>query len=241
MLRRRSNASSRAESCHQRSFRSGKSECETVLVSMRDGVRLATDLYLPPVRPAPVVAMRTPYGRSVDGNVGAFFSFARRGYVVVAQDCRGTGASEPDSWDYYMYESEDGYDLIEWIIKQDWFCRVHRFLRWLVRRAAQWCMATHPAMSTIVPQVSGLGIAFNTAHLYMFQNAYARSVARVKTRLQSLSTTWNACSRQRRWREGISMSLCTSPSPKHCSRGLQSCKSCRHRSQSVGCGSAIVR
>ena len=159
-------------------FSVGEIKCETVLVSMRDGVRLATDLYLPPVRPAPVVAMRTPYGRSVDGNVGAFFSFARRGYVVVAQDCRGTGASEPDSWDYYMYESEDGYDLIEWIIKQDWFCEFIGSCGGSYVGQTQWCMATHPAMSTIVPQVSGLGIAFNTAHLYMFQNAYARSVGK---------------------------------------------------------------
>src|SRR4051812_44617574 len=78
--------------------------CETVLVTMRDGVRLATDLYLPPKLPAPAIAMRTPYGRSADGYVGAFLSFARRGYVLISQDCRGTGSSEPDGWDYYMYE-----------------------------------------------------------------------------------------------------------------------------------------
>src|SRR5688572_18951113 len=85
---------------------------ETTMVTMRDGVRLATDLYLPPELPAPVVAMRTPYGRDRDANVSTFMSYARRGYVVVAQDCRGTGGSEPDSWDYYMYESEDGYDFV---------------------------------------------------------------------------------------------------------------------------------
>jgi Domain of unknown function (DUF1611_C) P-loop domain/X-Pro dipeptidyl-peptidase (S15 family) len=41
-------------------------KCETVFVPMRDGTRLATDLYLPPARPAPTVAMRTPYGRNMD-------------------------------------------------------------------------------------------------------------------------------------------------------------------------------
>src|SRR5256885_3587623 len=75
--------------------------CETVMVNMRDGVRLATDLYLPPQLPAPAIATRTPYGRDVDVLVGVFLSFARRGYVVISQDCRGTGESEPDSWDYY--------------------------------------------------------------------------------------------------------------------------------------------
>src|SRR5690606_33059646 len=35
-----------------------------------------------------------------------------------------------------------------------------------------------PAMSTIVPTVSGLGIATNTVHLYMFINAYAHVIGK---------------------------------------------------------------
>ena len=95
--------------------------CKTVFVTMRDGVRLATDLYLPPTLPAPTVAIRTPYGRAIDRNVGAFIAMARRGYAVVSQDCRGTGDSEADSWDYYIYESEESFDLVEWVSQQDWF------------------------------------------------------------------------------------------------------------------------
>src|SRR5579862_5046347 len=66
---------------------------QTVWVEMRDGVRLATDLYLPPVNAAPVIAVRTPYDRGMDdyGFVATLLSFARRGYAVVSQDCRGTG------------------------------------------------------------------------------------------------------------------------------------------------------
>jgi len=71
----------------------------TVMVPMRDGIRLATDVYLPPQSPAPAVVMRTPYRRDDDAIVGAFMSLARRGFVVVSQDCRGTGGSEPDFWD----------------------------------------------------------------------------------------------------------------------------------------------
>ena len=95
----------------------------TVWVPMRDGTRLATDLYLPPVGRAPAVAVRTPYGRNTDDNafLAGLLCLARRGYAVVSQDCRGTGSSEPDRWDYYMFESEDGYDLIEWVTRQDWF------------------------------------------------------------------------------------------------------------------------
>ena len=68
----------------------------TVMVPMRDAVWLATDVYLPPELPAPVVVMRTPYEKGADANVGAFMALARRGFAVVSQDCRGTGGSEPD-------------------------------------------------------------------------------------------------------------------------------------------------
>jgi uncharacterized protein len=151
---------------------------EAVRVNMRDGVRLASDLYLPPLRRAPVIVMRTPYGRAVDGVVGAFLAFARRGYIVVSQDCRGTGGSEPDSWDYYIYETEDSYDTIDWISQQDWFDGFIGSCGGSYVGQTQWCMATHPAMSTTIPQVSGLGVAYNMAHLYMFQNAFARTVGK---------------------------------------------------------------
>jgi uncharacterized protein len=152
--------------------------CQTVMVAMRDGVRLATDLYLPPKLPAPAMAMRTPYGRASDWAVGLFLSFARRGYVVISQDCRGTGDSEPDSWDYYMYESEDGYDFVDWVSKQDWFDGFLGACGGSYVGQTQWQMAMHPRMSTIVPEVSGLGVAVNTAHLHMFANSYARSVGK---------------------------------------------------------------
>jgi predicted acyl esterase len=153
-------------------------KCETVYVPMRDGVRLATDVYLPPLRPAPVIAIRTPYIRAIDGTVAALMAFARRGYVVVSQDCRGTGDSEPDSWDYYVFESEDGYDFVEWISTRDWFGGFIGSCGASYVGQTQWPMATHPAMSTIVPHVSGLGIAYNTVHLHMFCNGYGRTVGK---------------------------------------------------------------
>jgi predicted acyl esterase len=152
--------------------------CETVWITMRDGVRLATDLYLPPQLPAPAIAMRTPYDRAVDGFVGAFLSFARRGYVVISQDCRGTGNSEPNSWDYYVYEREDSFDFVEWVTRQPWFDGFLSSLGGSYVAQTQWCMAMHPRMSTIVPQVGGLGIASRTVHKYLFCNSYARSVGK---------------------------------------------------------------
>ena len=151
---------------------------DTVNVAMRDGVRLATDLYLPPLPRGPVVAVRTPYGRGIDSYAGIFLSFARRGYILVSQDCRGTGESEPDTWDYYMYEQEDGFDLVEWITQQSWFDGFLGACGGSYVGQTQWHMAMHPSMSTIVPDVSGLGIAVNTVHLHMFATAYARSVGK---------------------------------------------------------------
>src|SRR5262245_21044557 len=91
---------------------------ETVRVAMRDGIHLATDLYLPPGGPAPVIAVRTPYARVALAE--PLLTLARHGYVCIAQDCRGTGDSEPDHWDYYVYEHEDSADLVEWIVGQNW-------------------------------------------------------------------------------------------------------------------------
>jgi predicted acyl esterase len=152
--------------------------CETVKVRMRDGICLATDVYLPPTVPGPAVAVRTPYSRGMDALAWVLLSLARRGYVGISQDCRGTGESEPDSWDYYMYEPEDGYDFVEWVSQQSWFDGFLGSSGGSYSGQTQWQMAMHPRMSTIVPGVSGLGAGVNTARLHMFMNAYARSIGK---------------------------------------------------------------
>jgi putative CocE/NonD family hydrolase len=151
---------------------------ETHSVAMRDGVKLATDVYLPPRLPAPTVVRRTPYGRSTDVALKWILPLATRGFVVVTQDCRGTGDSEPDVWDYYVFESEDSLDCVEWITRQRWFDGFIAACGASYAAQTQWCMARHPAMSTIVPEVSGLGLAWNTAAFHMFLNAYARGVGK---------------------------------------------------------------
>ena len=67
------------------------------MVPMRDGVRLATDLYRP-VGPdssagTPVILIRTPYGTG-DGRSPDGLFFASHGYSVVIQDTRGRHRSE---------------------------------------------------------------------------------------------------------------------------------------------------
>jgi uncharacterized protein len=156
---------------------------ETVKLSMRDGTKLATDLYLPPKLPAPTVLVRTPYSRDADALAGVFLSLARRGYAVASQDCRGTGKSEPDSWDYYVYEPTDSYDFVDWVSQQTWCDGFLGSCGGSYVGQTQWQMAQHPKMSTIVPDVSGLGVAVNTGRLHMFLNAYARSVGKGEEKL----------------------------------------------------------
>ena len=90
----------------------------TVMVPMRDGVKLATDIYLPAgTGPFPVLVARSPYNKFGEGRRAMFF--ARHGYVFVAQDCRGRFASEGE-FAPLINEGRDGYDTIEWAAAQPW-------------------------------------------------------------------------------------------------------------------------
>jgi uncharacterized protein len=89
-------------------------------VPMRDGIRLATDVYLPDAPgPFPVILIRTPYSTNTDPNVQDGVFFAQRGYAVVIQDVRGRFDSEGE-WAPFVHEAEDGYDAQEWCGTQPW-------------------------------------------------------------------------------------------------------------------------
>src|SRR5262245_6207015 len=66
----------------------------THLVAMGDGVKLATDVYLPGdgTGKYPVIVARTPYDKSKAGGLAA--NTVRRGYAFVVQDLRGRFKSE---------------------------------------------------------------------------------------------------------------------------------------------------
>jgi len=110
-----------------------------IVVTMRDGIRLACDVHRPARSGAPatgafpVILERTPYGKSVDSRserslrsperaksraqVAAMF--VQRGYVVVYQDCRGRYNSE-GTFAKYVGEADDGHDTCQWIVNQPW-------------------------------------------------------------------------------------------------------------------------
>jgi uncharacterized protein len=94
-----------------------------VLIPMRDGVRLATDIYRPAQNGAPVpgkfpiLLERTPYGKGYFGWAGK--SFVPHGYVVVLQDVRGRYRSEGKWWPV-RDDQNDGFDTAKWLGEQPW-------------------------------------------------------------------------------------------------------------------------
>jgi hypothetical protein len=101
------------------------------MVAMRDGVRLATDVYLPAARsgenerPSPVLLTRTPYSKDAQpapgrvGMEGFGRYFAAHGYAVVVQDVRGRYKSE-GVWRFLTDDGRDGVDTCAWIGAQAW-------------------------------------------------------------------------------------------------------------------------
>jgi len=95
---------------------------KNVMVALRDGVRLATDVYRPARAGAPLegrfpaILERTPYNK--DG-AGWPAYFASRGYVAVVQDVRGRYGSE-GRWRPHRDDGADGYDTAKWIGVQAW-------------------------------------------------------------------------------------------------------------------------
>lgn len=96
---------------------------ETVMVPMRDGVKLATDIHLPEGSgPWPTILVMTPYNRK--GLEGLAAETGKRGYALVAQDFRGRFESEGEDHPVFLScgwgERQDGYDTVEWIAAQSW-------------------------------------------------------------------------------------------------------------------------
>jgi predicted acyl esterase len=99
---------------------------QTLMMPMRDGVRLATDIYRPSVSldKLPCVLVRTPYGKKIgmDAWMLSLLTDVMQ-YAVAIQDTRGRNASEgvdsvyfSDGWGVHR----DGYDTVEWLAARSW-------------------------------------------------------------------------------------------------------------------------
>ncbi len=99
-----------------------------VMMPMRDGVRLATDIYRPKnvTGKVPTIVVKTPYNfnfwdvrNRVPADMTAILAAIKRGYAYVGQNERGHFFSE-GNYDILGPPATDGYDLMEWISKQQW-------------------------------------------------------------------------------------------------------------------------
>jgi len=99
-----------------------------VMVPMRDGIRLATDIYRPKNASGqvPTIFVRTPYNFNYwDIALGAprdmstIIDAVKRGYAYVQQNERGHFFSE-GNYDILGPPLTDGYDMIGWVTKQPW-------------------------------------------------------------------------------------------------------------------------
>jgi putative CocE/NonD family hydrolase len=99
-----------------------------VMVPMRDGVRLATDIYRPKnaTGKVPIIFVRTPYNfnfwdvrNGVPSNMDTILTAIKRGYAYVLQNERGHFFSE-GNYDILGPPRTDGYDMIDWLSKQPW-------------------------------------------------------------------------------------------------------------------------
>ncbi len=140
---------------------------QKVMMPMRDGVRLATDIYRPKGNAkVPIVFSRTPYNFNTWGDgemrtrgLEAAYDAVQRGYAYVVQNERGRFFSEGE-WDILGTPTTDGYDAFEWMSKQPWSNGKIGVIG--CSSTAEWQMAVaalnHPALAAMVAQGFGAGV-----------------------------------------------------------------------------------
>jgi uncharacterized protein len=130
----------------------------SVMVPMRDGVKLATDVYRPAdlTGPLPAILMRTPYNKQANGPANAGNIFGSNGYVVVVQDVRGKFGSEGE---YHVYNGDmtDWTDAFDWIGHQSWSNqRIGSFgCSYLGEQQIIAAQQRHPLHIAAIPQAAG--------------------------------------------------------------------------------------
>ncbi len=140
---------------------------QKVMMPMRDGVRLATDIYRPKTdKPVPIIFSRTPYnfnswgdGKQRTRTAEMAYRMVQQGYAYVVQNERGRYYSEGE-WDILGVPLTDGYDAFSWMKDQSW--SNGRIGTYGCSSTAEWQMAVaaldHPAHFAMVPQAFGAGV-----------------------------------------------------------------------------------
>ena len=140
---------------------------QKVMMPMRDGIRLASDIYRPKGNGKyPIIFSRTPYNFNswVDGEqklrtAKRAYEYLKKGYAYVVQNERGRYYSEGE-WDILGVPLTDAYDAFEWMKSQSWSNGKIGTLG--CSSTAEWQMAVsaldHPSHAAMVPQGFGAGI-----------------------------------------------------------------------------------
>ena len=174
-------------------------------LTMRDGVKLAIDVYLPDPLPQghtiPTLLHQTRYWRAIDyrwlvsffkddgprGLIGTYAKqFLRNGYAWVDVDVRGSGASygsRPVA--YSPEEIRDGAEIVDWIISQPWSNgKVGAMgISYSGGTAEMLLVNQHPAVKAIVPMFSGYDL-------------YSEIAFPGGIYLSSFTKTWTSINRQ---------------------------------------------
>ena len=140
---------------------------EKVMMPMRDGVRLSTNIYRPKTNDkVPVIFSRTPYnfnswgdGKERTRTLQSALQMVEKGYAYVVQNERGRFFSEGE-WDILGVPLTDGYDAFTWLSNQAWSNGKIGTIG--CSSTAEWQMAVasldHPAHAAMVPQGFGAGV-----------------------------------------------------------------------------------
>lgn len=146
---------------------------QEILIPMRDGVRLATEIYAPKqtTEPLPILFTRTPYGLGHDEQgfhrylSSSYLELVQDGYIFVFQDIRGRYKSEgefvmlrpPRNEAETIDEGTDTHDTIDWLLENidNHNGRVGilgiSYGGWLTVMAM---IEPHPAVKAVSPQAS---------------------------------------------------------------------------------------
>ncbi len=140
---------------------------QKIMMPMRDGIRLATDIYRPKTaEKVPIIFSRTPYnfnswgdGERQTRTAKRALEAVKRGYAYVVQNERGRYFSEGE-WDILGVPLTDGYDAFSWMKAQSW--SNGKIGTFGCSSTAEWQMAVaaldHPAHAAMVPQGYGAGV-----------------------------------------------------------------------------------
>ncbi len=159
---------------YQKEGRDNDIQVESYYVEMRDGVKIAVDLYLPKDLETsdklPCILFQTRYWRSIkfrwpasvflnelDHN-GAGKSYIKKfienGYAFVSVDVRGSGAST-GIWKHPFHKAEilDANEIVDWIINRAWSNgKIGLFGRSYSGSAAEFSLVNdHPAIKASMP------------------------------------------------------------------------------------------